>query len=124
MKTVYSSVSDTFLDKVAEWLMQSSLAGGNLEDLVRGFCERIAASGLPIPARAFVVCDFGVILGGYCSDMTRTVYVGRVPAEARAFYNAVREAQQAALDTVRPGVQVSKVDRAARKILQSARLER
>ena len=48
MKTVYSSVSDIFLDKVAEWLMQSSLAGGNLEDLVRGFCERIAASGLPI----------------------------------------------------------------------------
>ena len=48
MKTVYSSVSDIFLDKVAEWLMQSSLAGGNLEDLVRGFCERIAATGLPI----------------------------------------------------------------------------
>ena len=48
MKTIYSSVSDIFLDKVAEWLTQSSLAGDNLEDLVRGFCERIAAAGLPI----------------------------------------------------------------------------
>ena len=36
-------------------------------------------------ATGFVVCDFGVILGGYCSDMTRTVYVGVLPAEARAF---------------------------------------
>jgi adenylate cyclase len=48
MKTVHSSVSDIFLDKVAEWLTQSALTGENLEDLVRGFCERIAASGMPL----------------------------------------------------------------------------
>ncbi|AYG63801.1 adenylate/guanylate cyclase domain-containing protein (plasmid) [Rhizobium jaguaris] len=46
--TVHSSVSDIFLDKVAEWLTQSALTGENLESIVRGFCERIAASGLPI----------------------------------------------------------------------------
>ncbi|MFS8110477.1 adenylate/guanylate cyclase domain-containing protein [Rhizobium jaguaris] len=48
MMTVHSSVSDIFLDKVAEWLTQSALTGENLESIVRGFCERIAASGLPI----------------------------------------------------------------------------
>jgi len=48
MMTVHSSVSDFFLDKVAEWLTQSALTGENLESIVRGFCERIAASGLPI----------------------------------------------------------------------------
>jgi adenylate cyclase len=48
MLTVHSSVSDIFLDKVAEWLTQSALTGENLETIVRGFCERIAASGLPI----------------------------------------------------------------------------
>ncbi|MDE1993743.1 MAG: adenylate/guanylate cyclase domain-containing protein, partial [Rhizobiaceae bacterium] len=48
MMTVHSSVSDIFLDKVAEWLTQSALTGENLESIVRGFCERIAASGMPI----------------------------------------------------------------------------
>lgn len=48
MMTAHSSVSDIFLDKVAEWLTQSALTGENLESIVRGFCERIAASGLPL----------------------------------------------------------------------------
>lgn len=46
--TVHSSVSDIFLDKVAEWLTQAALTGEDLETIVRGFCERMAASGLPI----------------------------------------------------------------------------
>jgi adenylate cyclase len=48
MKTIHSSVSDIFLDKVAEWLTQAALTGENLENIVRGFCERIAATGMPI----------------------------------------------------------------------------
>ncbi|MBZ5705437.1 MAG: Xaa-Pro peptidase family protein [Acidobacteriia bacterium] len=76
------------------------------------------ASDAPIPAAGFVVCDFGVILAGYCSDMTRTVYVGRPTDEARGVYEAVREAQQAAVAAVRPGVSVGEVDGAARKLLQ------
>jgi Xaa-Pro aminopeptidase len=80
------------------------------------------ASSQPIPAEGFVVCDFGVILAGYCSDMTRTVYVGRPSVEARNAYNAVREAQQAALEAIRPGVRLSEVDGAARKLLQKHKL--
>src|SRR5437762_2510901 len=60
------------------------------------------ASHAAIPARGFVVCDFGVILAGYCSDMTRTVFVGSPSKEARNLYQAVRDAQQAAVDAVRP----------------------
>ncbi len=76
------------------------------------------ASQAAIPPQAFVVCDFGVILSGYCSDMTRTVYVGRPTAEAHKFYQAVRDAQQAAIEAVRPGVSVGEVDQAARKLLR------
>ena len=61
----------------------------------------------------FVVCDFGVILTDYCSDMTRTVYVGRPSAAERKVYEAVKQAQQAAVDAVAPGMSVSEVDRAA-----------
>ena len=62
------------------------------------------ASNQPIKPGGFVVCDFGVILSGYCSDQTRTVWVGSVPDEARRVYEAVRDAQQAAVDAVRPGI--------------------
>lgn len=80
------------------------------------------ASAQLIPARGFVVCDFGVILAGYCSDQTRTVWMGPVPKEARRAYEAVREAQQAAIDAVRPGNTVDRVDAAARKVLRKAGL--
>ncbi len=41
------------------------------------------ASAARLPRRGFVVLDFGVMLGGYCSDMTRTVHLGR-PTSDRA----------------------------------------
>ncbi len=82
------------------------------------------ASAAAIPRRGFVVLDFGVILGGYCSDMTRTVCVGRPSEEMRSVYDAVRTAQQAALDAVRPGVEVGQVDAAARRSLAGAGLAR
>jgi len=72
----------------------------------------------------FVVCDFGVILAGYCSDQTRTVWVGPASAEAREAYEAVREAQASAIATVRPGISVGDVDEAARKVLQKSGLGR
>ena len=80
------------------------------------------ASSAPIPAKGFVVCDFGVILAGYCSDMTRTVHVGRPPADACNLYEAVQQAQQAALEAVRPGITVNEVDNAARKLLSTKHL--
>jgi Xaa-Pro aminopeptidase len=76
----------------------------------------------------FVVCDFGVILAAYCSDQTRTVWVGASSGasaqEARRAYEAVREAQEAAIAAVRPGISVGEVDAAARKVLRRAGLGR
>jgi Xaa-Pro aminopeptidase len=82
------------------------------------------ASEKPIKPGGFVVCDFGVILGGYCSDQTRTVWVGNVSESAREAYEAVLEAQQAAISAVRPGVSVGEVDSAARKVLRKRGLGR
>jgi Xaa-Pro aminopeptidase len=82
------------------------------------------ASPALIPRRGFVILDFGVILHGYCSDMTRTVHVGKISAGDRGMYDAVREAQQAAVDEVRAGVACGQVDRAARNALRRAGLER
>jgi Xaa-Pro aminopeptidase len=82
------------------------------------------ASQRAIAPGGFVVCDFGVILAGYCSDQTRTVWVGAASEEARSAYEAVKEAQLAAVAAVRPGATVGEVDAAARKVLRKKRLDR
>ncbi len=82
------------------------------------------ASQALVPARGFVVLDFGVILHGYCSDMTRTVHVGKMSAAERNQYGAVREAQQAAIEAVHAGATCGEVDRAARSLLRRAGLAR
>ena len=82
------------------------------------------ASDKPIKPGGFAVCDFGVILDGYCSDQTRTVWVGSVSEDARVGYEAVLEAQLAAIAAVRPEVSVGEVDGAARKVLRKRGLGR
>ena len=69
----------------------------------RGALPHGRASSASIPRRGFVVMDSGVILRGYCSDMTRTVHVGHVGRQERAWYEAVLEAQLAGIAAVRRG---------------------
>jgi Xaa-Pro aminopeptidase len=69
-----------------------------------------------------VVLDQGAILRGYCSDLTRTVFLGRAPVRVKRLYNAVLEAQGAAREAVRPGVKAGEVDAAARRTLKRLRL--
>jgi Xaa-Pro aminopeptidase len=70
-----------------------------------------------LAAGDLVVLDFGGVLGGYCSDLTRTVGLGAVDGAGREIYEAVRDAQAAAFEAIRPGVETSAVDAAARAIL-------
>ncbi len=81
------------------------------------------ATSQTIPRRGFVVVDSGVILRGYCSDMTRTVHVGRVTREERRWYEAVLEAQLAGIAAVAPGKTAGEVDQAARQVLHKAGLD-
>jgi Xaa-Pro aminopeptidase len=67
-----------------------------------------------------VVMDFGGVRDGYCSDLTRTVFVAEPSAEQRTVFDVVRAAQQAAFDAVRPGVLAEEVDRAARSVIAEA----
>ena len=76
------------------------------------------ATALALPRRGFLTMDFGVILKGYCSDMTRTVYLGKPKPKERDAYNAVLEAQEAAVAAVISGVSCGEVDEAARSVLR------
>lgn len=64
-----------------------------------------------------VVCDFGGSLGGYCSDITRTVFTGPPDGELARIYNTVAEAQAAGARSAKIGELCSDVDRAARSVI-------
>ena len=78
----------------------------------------------PLRKNELVVLDQGAILRGYCSDMTRTIYLGKAPRKVRSLYSAVLEAQEAGKQAIRPGVTAGDVDRAARNALKRLRLDR
>jgi len=96
---------------------ESIIAGG-----ARSALPHAVASPEPLPQSGFVVLDYGVILTGYCSDMTRTVHLGRANGERRGLYRAVLDAQLAAIAAVLPGATAGEVDEAARRELRRTRL--
>ena len=112
-----------------EFRMRRKGASGPAFDTIvasgpRGALPHAHASPRPIGKNELVVFDLGAILRGYSSDLTRTVFVGRAPAEIRRWYAAVLQAQQAARDVLRPGVSAHQVDAAARQALRRAGLDK
>ncbi len=89
---------------------------------VRSALPHGRATEAKLPRNGFVTLDFGVILKGYCSDMTRTVYLGKPKTNERAAYEAVLEAQEAAVAAVAVGISCGDVDEAARGALRKAGL--
>ncbi len=67
-----------------------------------------------------IVFDVGVKLDGYCSDITRTVFLGEPSARFKTVYATVRQAQQAAMATIRPGVSSTHPDTVARQVILEA----
>lgn len=117
------------LDIAAELDYQMRMAGAE-----NNAFETIVAAGkrsaLPharpslrkVEAGELVLIDMGATLNGYTSDMTRMLNLGVPSPESRRLYGAVLEAQLAAIDAVKPGVAVRKVDGAAREVLQRHQL--
>ncbi len=73
-----------------------------------------------IEAGDFVTIDFGAMVGGYHSDMTRTFAVGFATDEMKKVYDTVLQAQLAGIEAMAAGVPGSQVDKAARDIIEAA----
>lgn len=89
---------------------------------VRSALPHGRATAAKLPRNGFVTLDFGVILKGYCSDMTRTVHLGKPGVKERAAYEAVLDAQETAIAAVATGMSCGEVDEAARGVLRKAGL--
>lgn len=113
-------------DLAAEIIYRSRKLGSEIEPF-----DPIVASGprsaLPhgrstsrrLQAGDFVVIDYGCVVDGYASDVTRTIAVGEPPAKLRQAYFAVKEACRLACEAARPGMEGMQLDQTARQYLES-----
>jgi Xaa-Pro aminopeptidase len=111
-----------------EYQMRKRGASGPAFETIVAFGERAALPHARPTAKRLrknelVVLDLGAILGHYCSDITRTVHVGRAPKPIRIWYQAVLEAQGAAIAAAKSGAACGDVDGAARQVLARYRVD-
>jgi Xaa-Pro aminopeptidase len=111
-----------------EYQMRKLGASSAAFETIVAFGERSALpharpTGKRLRKNELVVLDLGVILAHYCSDITRTVFVGRAPQRIRGWYGAVLEANRSAVAASGSGVSCEDVDSAVRKALARYKLE-
>lgn len=106
------------LEGAEKMAFETIVASGERSALPHG-----RATSAKLPRRGFVTLDFGVVLDGFCSDMTRTVHMGAARKDEREVYEAVLDAQEAGVASVRAGVTAGNVDEAARGSLRVSGLE-
>ncbi|MEX2457435.1 MAG: aminopeptidase P family protein [Actinomycetota bacterium] len=108
-----------------EFAMRQAGGDGLAFDTIAAFGENAAEPHHAPTTRQLrrgdvVELDFGALVDGYHSDMTRTVAFGEPRAEIREIYEIVRAAQQAGIDAVRAGVDGQDADAASRKVIEDA----
>lgn len=84
---------------------------------IRSAMPHGTASDKLIEKGDFVTLDFGCVIDGYCSDMTRTVVVGSASEKQKEIYSIVLDAQKVALEVLREGLRCSDGDKAARDVI-------
>lgn len=114
-------------DIATEISYQSRLLGseGDPFDIIavsgaRGALVHGKPSDKKIKKGDIVLLDFGCIVNGFCSDITRTISVGKPTKEQKDMYTLLRKAQLEAIKIVRPGMNGKTVDEAARSIIDKA----
>lgn len=128
LKLIKPGVRENEIAAEIEYRMkQRGASGMSFETIVasgrRAALPHARATAKRLRRNELVVLDLGAILRHYCSDITRTVHVGRASARIRKWYRAVQEAQEAAVAAVQAGVTCGEVDAAARDVLKKNRLD-
>lgn len=108
-----------------EFHMKKNGADGLSFDMIVASGERSSlphgvASDRIVRPGDFITLDYGCIINGYCSDMTRTVAVSYVSREQHEIYDLVRKAQEKALESIKPGKKCSEIDKTARDIISDS----
>ena len=73
--------------------------------------------------RGFLTMDYGAVINGYCSDMTRTIVIGKADEDIKKIYNTVLKAQLDAEAAIKAGADCGEIDKIARDIIYGAGYE-
>ncbi|MDQ4148463.1 MAG: Xaa-Pro peptidase family protein [Actinomycetota bacterium] len=125
LQRVKPGVSERALALEIEFYMRRSGADDVSFDPIVAAAERSALphaqpTDRPVETGRYLLFDFGCIVGGYCSDMTRTTVVGASDQRHIEVYELVQKSQAAGLGAAAPGVGCGEVDQAARQVIDSA----
>ena len=93
----------------------SIVASGERSSLPHG-----VASDKTVEVGDIITLDFGCVYNGYCSDMTRTVVLGKADDRQKEIYNIVLRAQETSLEAVKPGITGAELDSIARNIIDDS----
>lgn len=125
LKTIEIGQTEEEIGLNLEFSMRRSGASGGSFDFIiaSGFRSAMphgTASSKLVQAGEFLTMDFGAIYQGYCSDITRTVFIGAPEDKHREVYEIVLAAQRAGIEAVVPGRTGKEVDAVARDIIEKA----
>lgn len=125
LKKIKPGVSEREISLELEFFMKRNGASAlSFETIVasgkRSAMPHGVASKKIIEAGDFVTLDYGCVFEGYCSDMTRTVVIGKANEKQREIYDVVYTAQLSAIDAIKEGVLCCDIDRTARDIISKA----
>lgn len=116
-------VTETYLAAQLEFLMRKNGSeGASFETIAVSGKNSSSPHGVPRNVKlekGFLTFDFGAMIGGYHSDMTRTVCIGKADSGMRRLYDKVLEAQMAVLSVIKEGESLYKMDKVARDIIDA-----
>ena len=125
LKLIKPGMTELEIAMELEFQMRRSGASGVSFDTIVASGKRSSmphgvASAKKVEAGDFITMDFGCMYQGYCSDMTRTIALGKVDEKQETVYNLVRKAQEDALQAIKAGVTGKEIHAVAQNVFQDA----
>lgn len=115
-KNIQDKIVELFAEKGADGISFSPIVASGANNSRPHYVDNSRV----ISEKDIMVLDFGCKVNGYCSDMSRTFFVGGITDKEKKIYDIVREAYQAAADYAKEGVMARDVDKKARDIIEAA----
>lgn len=111
-------------DEIDAFIRSEGAEGASFEIAVASgrntSCAHYKTGNRRLSKNDLVVIDLGCVYKGYCSDLTRTMFLGKITAKQREVYSVVLSAQESALKAIKPGRKCAELDAQARKIIGEA----